>query len=459
MRLLILFLFAVLTGCAHIPGAVEPPLTPTADSCLKFYRQQDRAIARAGVQDWQYQRIPGLPYLRASRFAFSIAAQSIPPDEPWLAQLALNDLEARYYELQNLRGTAPNLAPLEQCQQLLLDEHLPAQVSKLTAFEPRDHYSEIKRVLGLYWLTRLGVSQGVKSYHREAREGFERPLEDIPVRGELKRYTFSGEYQDTWLLPPIWPEENHQTLKALFTRYAPAWEVDQLSRDDALGFPGWGDDGVSVDTAHPVTFYLPSYTLFEGKVLRQLNYIIWFPARTDMGALDIYAGNVDGLNLRITLDENDQPLLVDTMHNCGCYHSWFPSSRLKLDEHSKPYREPPLILQWWDEWPQEQQLVVRLSAVDHQVQRLYFDRDGGEGYTLMSYNRLRSLPNPQGRRSLFAEQGLVPTSERPERVLFWPMGVLSAGAMRQWGNHATAFVGRRHFDDPDMLDRIFDYRQ
>jgi hypothetical protein len=35
------------------------------------------------------------------------------------------------------------------------------------------------------------------------------------------------------------------------------------------------------------------------------------------------------------------------------------------------------------------------------------------------------------------------------------MGIASAGAMRQWGHHATAFVGRRHFDDPNLLDERF----
>jgi len=51
--------------------------------------------------------------------------------------------------------------------------------------------------------------------------------------------------------------------------------------------------------------------------------------------------------------------------------------------------------------------------------------------------------------------GLVAGSERPERFLFWPMGIASAGAMRQWGRHATAFVGRRHFDDADLLEKRF----
>jgi len=35
------------------------------------------------------------------------------------------------------------------------------------------------------------------------------------------------------------------------------------------------------------------------------------------------------------------------------------------------------------------------------------------------------------------------------------MGIESAGAMRQWGHHATEFVGERHFDDANLIDRYF----
>ncbi len=55
--------------------------------------------------------------------------------------------------------------------------------------------------------------------------------------------------------------------------------------------------------------------------------------------------------------------------------------------------------------------------------------------------------------------GIVPGSERGERWLFWPMGVPEPGAMRQWGRHATAFVGRRHFDDPWLFERYFALEQ
>jgi len=50
----------------------------------------------------------------------------------------------------------------------------------------------------------------------------------------------------------------------------------------------------------------------------------------------------------------------------------------------------------------------------------------------------------------------VPGTQRAERFFFWPMGIASAGAMRQWGRHATAFVGRRHFDDAQLLERRFE---
>ena len=59
-------------------------------------------------------------------------------------------------------------------------------------------------------------------------------------------------------------------------------------------------------------------------------------------------------------------------------------------------------------------------------------------------------------RSLFGPDGLVDESARAERFVLWPLGIPSAGAMREAGHHAIAFVGKRHFDDPDLIDRYFE---
>ena len=81
--------------------------------------------------------------------------------------------------------------------------------------------------------------------------------------------------------------------------------------------------------------------------------------------------------------------------------------------------------------------------------------DGANSYRYADDDALRSLAAGEGRRSLFGEDGIVAASSRLERFLFWPMGVPNPGALRQWGRHATAFVGRRHFDDPDLMEKSF----
>ena len=106
-------------------------------------------------------------------------------------------------------------------------------------------------------------------------------------------------------------------------------------------------------------------------------------------------------------------------------------------------------------------LLWRLSSGDHMVESVTVAPQprevSGGVYRLADEDRLRSLPLPAGgRRSVFAPDGIMPGTQRGERVLFWPMGIASPGAMRQWGRQPTAFVGRRHFDDPRLVEERFE---
>jgi hypothetical protein len=122
------------------------------------------------------------------------------------------------------------------------------------------------------------------------------------------------------------------------------------------------------------------------------------------------------------------------------------------------YREPLILTA--PALTENARMVVSMESETHYVHHLYPD-DGAGSATTVTYQRsdyddLRSLPSPAGsRRSLFKEDSLVPESYRKERWILWPTSVLSPGAMRQWGRHALAFVGERHFDDPDLVERIF----
>ena len=106
-----------------------------------------------------------------------------------------------------------------------------------------------------------------------------------------------------------------------------------------------------------------------------------------------------------------------------------------------------------------QRVVLRVNSGSHYLEGVQIEsRDGGRPYVWRDYDELRSLPvDAQQRRSVFGPDGFIEGTDRPEAALFWPTGVRRAGAMRQWGHHATAFVGRRHFDDAHLMEQRFEF--
>jgi hypothetical protein len=112
-------------------------------------------------------------------------------------------------------------------------------------------------------------------------------------------------------------------------------------------------------------------------------------------------------------------------------------------------------------WRPGERPILRIAARTHYIQNVRYgagpDISTGTAYTFASDDELRRLRNGNnGRYSLFRPDGIVAGTQRAERFLFWPMGVPDPGAMRQWGRHATAFVGRRHFDDAFLIERYFE---
>ena len=214
-------------------------------------------------------------------------------------------------------------------------------------------------------------------------------------------------------------------------------------------FPGVSKKDIAKRTAE----------LVNDKVYLQLNYVFWFPERPSESAFDIYSGQLDGIIWRVTLDYNAESIVYDSVHSCGCYHKFYATSKLKFnDDIAALEPEPPFIAQAIPNLEKGQRLIIRIDSKRHYIYRVYkveMKKTAEINYSLKNYNELRSLTGELNSRSLFDEEGLVPESRRTERWILWPMGVPSAGAMRQWGNHAIAFVGRRYFDDPYLIDKYF----
>jgi hypothetical protein len=212
----------------------------------------------------------------------------------------------------------------------------------------------------------------------------------------------------------------------------------------------------------PTVYWRLVHTLYAGQVLTQLVYTLWFPERPARGAFDILAGTLDGLVWRVTLAPDGEPVLHDSMHPCGCYHMFFPAPRAALKDLPAGNDEWAFVPAAAPALAEGQRLRLRVQSATHYLTGIAVDdgaRGGGSVYTLRDEHELRALPLPQGgSRSLYGPDALVAGTQRAERFLFWPMGIPSAGAMRQWGHHATAFLGRRHFDDADLIERRFTLR-
>jgi hypothetical protein len=480
----------LLSSCASFDLSHEPkpvPVTRMASQCVEWIAGVDKAVSRAAVTDAGAYRVPGFPYLRVDRFTASFAEQAL-TDEPlfdaWARHARALDREGRSIELLNLPpagiaeiGVATREAAsarTESCADELLESDLAnPRVHKLMVANSRvpDDYLDLNRVVGLYPLAHPIFAAGVGRWHAEAVDAFRGYSENKLPRPDVVRYApFAGQEQPLSqneaaaliaqasrdplgrILPG--PVE----LERLFAAYAPVFEVEMGGEFDAIGALAWGNEAhPSVETARPLVYRRLAFTRYGGKVLPQLVYTAWFPERPGISAIDILAGKLDGMVFRVTLSADGTPLVYDSIHPCGCYHMFFPSARVR--ELPSPRAG--------DEWsfvpapapvPQAgQRVILHVQSRTHYLTGISVGAANAQiSYLFEDENSLRSLPLPGGgNRSIYAPDGLVTGSERPERMLFWPMGVPSAGTMRQWGHAATAFLGRRHFDDANLLDRRF----
>lgn len=488
-RTVLLAAAALLAGCATLEAPQRDHLVSAdahARDCAAWYAALDRTVEAHGVRDGGAHRIAGYPYLRADRFTAAFRNDDLDDARlrDWVARLHALDTDARAYEMHNLPvsalaglGVGQRDAAHERtrtCGNTLMQRDLAApdmRAQLATRAAVPDDYHTWQRIVGIYALTRIPFFAGVSRW----QAGAEPPFRTAPAaQARTMRYTpadatpgsstlremFGGMRRDA--LGIAQPDEAQQ--QQLFAAYAPSFEIEHTGDDDLPGALHWtaaDAPAPAVDTARPQAYTRLAHTRWGGRARLQLVYTIWFPARPRAGAFDLLGGRLDGVVWRVTLDDDGTPLIYDTIHPCGCYQMFFPASGVVA-------RPPPNANIEWAFVPASlpahgagSRVRVRIAGGTHYVSHVSLvDGALSDGahvhYAFAPDDVLRALPLPGGgSRSAFRPDGLIAGSERGERFLFWPMGIASAGAMRQWGHHATAFVGRRHFDDADLLERRF----
>lgn len=479
----------LLSACAALAPA-PPPSGELAD-CERWLARLDEQVDGHAVRDGGAARLPGLRFVRVDRLLASYAGQVDDHGARWQAwgqRLMALDTVARMAETRQLPAAALALldvadagaamARVQSCA-----PRLWAQLSGDPAARARlrqearvpDDYSPVLRGLGLYPLTRWPFYAGVERELRHWQARWDgaalpepagvvrtryRPATDIPeatAGGE----DLSGLPRDALGIPA----PDAATALRLLAAHAPVIDIDTAADHDRPGRLSWGTSPApEVNVREPVVYQRIAHTRLGDRTLLQLVYSVWFSERPARSGLDLLAGRVDAVVLRLTLDERGQVMLLDSIHGCGCYHVFVPGASMVPRPPPDPQAEWAFVPARLPALAPGQRLRVHIAAGDHQLVGVSADTGPGAGagpsvaYGLLDEDTLRSLPTAAGgHRSAFWSSGIMPGTERGERALFWPMGIESPGAMRQWGRHPTAFVGRRHFDDAYLLAERFEW--
>ncbi len=455
------------------------------ETCLADYRAIDAAVNAAGTGDAEYARIEGFPYFRIDRFLASYEFKSFDAAQrtAWIDRLVARDLDGRSVEIGNLppgsraaleAELGGNATDRSKACSATLRAFDHRQKSAHRALPPRvrvpDNYSSGLRLAGFYPLSALAVNFGFSRWKANYLPVFDKASGALPVKGRLRAYAPAP--QDALTPTAVKdlvdasrgnalniPEPKGDDAGALITAFAPVWQIDTASDDDLIGTPGWRGTKTTVDTGQPRTYVRFSHAHWQGRVLLQINYMIWFPSRPKQSSFDALGGHIDGVTWRVTIGPDGRPLAYDAIHNCGCYHLFFPAPGLQAKPATRPspYYEGTVIAANAPVPAPGERLVIRLASTTHYLQHVGIWEGASDiTYPMADYHDLRRLPAGERTRSLYGPDGIVKGTERGERYWLWAMGIKNPGAMRQWGNHATAFVGRRHFDDPWLLEETFE---
>jgi len=196
LRLVFVVSFILLmTGCAtqrtsHLDFEDQSSVELSLDFCRNWSEQLDVVIAQYDARDFGATKVKDYVYLRADRFL--AAFSDLVYDDPnlfraWVSAMVDLDQESRQIEVNNLNEAALRLLGKDRltikdvtkrCSVFFKEHYLEEpfdDLEKLTSvvFIP-DDYSSAKRALGLYPLLKIPFIKGIKEWHNQARDTFER---------------------------------------------------------------------------------------------------------------------------------------------------------------------------------------------------------------------------------------------------------------------------------------------
>ncbi len=439
------------------------PAAQANTDCEEGYFALQQTLKQAGIEDAQAQTLPEHPHLGINRWLAYLQQQAETPaqQQQWIRLATEKAWQDQSLMLQRLppEGNvtpAAAMALLQRCLPILAAR---TDFTQLPEASVPDSYATWLRAVGIYPLTAWLATGSINNYHQEMSARFSQPAPK-PQRQYVPPTAVGFPVAPSSLSenPLQIPLPNAMQRQALLLNYAPVLMVADEQPWNQPGRIELNENGEpAVYTREHVSYTWISWTRYREQNLLQLNYQFWFSERPKSSWLDGYGGELDGLIWRVTLKPDGRVLYYDSIHPCGCYHKVYPvepTLKQAAIEGDKPVFYPHPVADAY-----EQRISLLLTPDTHYAVRIGSAEEQlpTDSYGFVDADSLRALPRRDGQvGSLFNGNGLVPESKRGERWYLWPMGVPSAGAMRQPGEHAVAFKGRRHFDEPTLTDILFE---
>lgn len=256
------------------------------------------------------------------------------------------------------------------------------------------------------------------------------------------------EHVDTRVKPIAYlPDGRHPELVA---RFAPVFVVNNPHQGhNRIGKPrayldDRGQEIIEIDTSRPAIYYQIERFKTQRASYTNLFYRVHFPA-TPSSLLPFFIGwgeNMGSL-IVITLDSDNQPVLVTTVATCGCYVASIPTTALPREALPEDWSGEPLEI-YGETLPpvldfkaaKDPRLVVAFRPGEHRVMNMALEpaaklRDSRAyelaGAQLLPMEELERLPLNHGYTSLFYQSGPlyghVKGAYKPLETLF--LGVVS----------------------------------
>jgi len=250
----------------------------------------------------------------------------------------------------------------------------------------------------------------------------------------------------------------------LFLTYEHENPHNRIGRPSAIGGEE-GHEGIFVDTDKPAVYYMVRrFTTDRGEYTNHI-YRVHFPkVPFSVIPFNLTAGKNVGLMIVVTADSGDRPLLVTTVHTCGCYRATVPTSYLPADALPEDWEEGPLDvfgekLPWSLDYAEMEspRLLVHLRPGVHRVINLEVMEEkalsSNSGFhlietPLLPMDELESIPLNGDTTSFYHDKGWLKGHVKGS-VKWWESVFLSLISF-------DLFVGTdKAYGDPDVTGNPF----